>query len=277
MRQRVEFGGIAFMSGLKYSLLSFEPNEINAQYQTASYIGQDGTDVLGANYEPRYVTLQGHIMARSTAEHFALRQKLISLCDGKTERDLIYFEGLHHYKAKAIAAVPVFSGRQGFCLPFTIKFTIPSFFWTDKDETERSIVNYIPLISTFNFDPLFEFSQTVTQATISNSDVPTPFIIEVKGRGGTPSDTYGITITNETTGEVIKIERDIADGELITIDTENATATSSVSGDIITSISDDSIIDMMLASGNNVIKAENLNVNNDVSVVIKYRNRFVGV
>lgn len=277
MIQRVEFGDIAFMSGNKFNLQYFEPNEIYADYKVESYIDQDGQDFLSALYEPRYITLQGQILAKNKAEHYALRQQLISVCDGKTERDLTYFTGSRYYLTKAIAYAPVFDVRRGYCLPFSIKFVSPSFYWLDKRKTEKDIISYTPLLRTFNFNPSAMFSQTTAQADIYNYNIPTPFKIIITGRGGTSHSEYGIIVTNETTGEFIKIEKDVGNGEVITIDTDSATITSSTEGNIMTYVSDDSSPDMMLASGNNLIKAENLNVNNTITAVVAYRNRYVGV
>ena len=200
------------------------------------------------------------------------------MCDAKTERELVYFNGIKYYSVKAIGTVPIFEAPKGYCLPFSIKFVAPSFFWKDKTPIESKVIQYVPLIKTFNFNPYFMFSQTTTNATIFNSSgIETPFEIEIVGTGGISSATYGVKITNETTGDVIEIEKDVEDGEIITINTEKATAISSIVGNIITKITDESVPEMLLVSGNNLIKAENFNVNNNISVTIIYKKRYVGV
>lgn len=279
MKQRVEFDGIVFEGGKKYNLLAFEPNEINTNYETSAYIGQDGYDITGSYYEPRVIMLNGHILGKSHADFYNSRQRLIEVCDGKTEKELMYFNRIKRYSATAIAQPPIFEERQGLCLPFSIKFIVPSFYWKDSEAHAFPVAKYTPLIvEGFIFNPTCVFGELTTEAEIYNhSGINTPFKITIIGKGDNPSAETGLIITNETTGDLIHIKKDIAKDEIISIDTEKVTITSSVDGNLLTYITDDSKPNMRLTKGGNLIKAENLNITNEVEATLTYRNWYIGV
>ncbi len=69
-----------------------------------------------------------------------------------------------------------------------------------------------------------------------------------------------ITVENHTTGKKIVLNHDFQPGEVITIDIPKRSVTSSISGNILNSISNDTVLgDFYFEVGNNRISAKSLN------------------
>ncbi|MBQ7794728.1 MAG: phage tail family protein [Clostridia bacterium] len=92
------------------------------------------------------------------------------------------------------------------------------------------------------------------------------------------ADEAGVILTNATTGKTIKLEYQIATGELVTLDLKKRKIISSLSGNIITSISDDTVLeDFYLAVGENILSIESLNTADDIFAMAYYSNQYVSV
>lgn len=275
--QIFEFNGITFANYQKFVFGSIEGlNEGDVTQQTEQYLEQDGVDILSSYYEPRTVTLKGHILAENEVELYDLRQKLTRACNSKTKGTLRYGNGLKTYFSEAVAELPQYGGaiaNKG--LPFSIDFTLYNFFW--KDDYKRidnvlKLVNHIDDSFTF---PL-QFTTLTTIATVTNSgDVPCPLIIKILGIGGTVG-AEGFTMINNTTGQFITLTYNIIDDEVVTIDTQELTIVSSLNGNILHKITNDSDIDMKLVLGPNLIEGIN-SAGNQIIITTEHYDMYVGV
>lgn len=89
-------------------------------------------------------------------------------------------------------------------------------------------------------------------------------------------DEIGILITNETTGQHIKLDTTTQDGEIITVDIPHRKITSSTRGNIINTMSLDTFLDdFWLDIGDNRIVVTNYNTTEQISVVCTYKNQYI--
>lgn len=91
------------------------------------------------------------------------------------------------------------------------------------------------------------------------------------------SEESNITLTNLTTGKTITIEYQMSAGENITLDLESRAITSDINGNIVTYISDDTVLsDFYLAVGKNDIVIEASSADN-IFAIAHYSNQYISV
>jgi len=272
--RRFEFNGITFAKYQKYIFSTAEGlAEGSTLTQTANYLDQDGTDILTAYYEPRIVTLNGFILASNDTELYTLRKHLVSACNGKTKGILRYINGNKAYISEAVAELPQFGVKLKHSMPFSINFNLYNFYWKNDYKNIDYIFKLTNNIKgTFEFPFVFTTMTTVANV-VNDGDVDCPLIIKITGIG---SGTGGFEVRNNTTGKYIKLDYNLADGEVITIDTQELTITSSIAGNILHKITSDSTLDLKLAVGVNEIEGINY-ADNEIAITAEHHNLYVGV
>jgi len=273
---RFEFNGITFAKYQKFIFSTVDGlNEGETSYQTASYLEQDGQDILTSYYEPRKVTLNGYILADSDVELYALRRQLVNACNGKAKDTLTYNDGHNTYFSEAIAELPQFGIKTGFGLPFIVYFNLYNFYWKAQDIYINNVFQRTNHLSTLFTLPLIITTRTNKSIVINDGDVSCSMIIKITGKG-TTAGVDGFKVINNTTGNFIRIAYNIADSEVVTIDTQEITITSSVNGNILHKVTNDSKLDLKLMPGTNEIEGINY-ASNYISIVAEHYNLYVGV
>lgn len=182
------------------------------QTQKAPY--QDGVTYLDAVLEPRQLALEGAIMKRTGTEIFESRRKLASVFNPKLGPGLLKYE--YDGGVKVIEAIadgsPVFPDRAGKPIQkFLINLICPDPYWKSPQISEEP-----------TFEPLFQFPfegefqlgiQRERRTIINDGDAPAPLYIEFFGPAVNP------LIRNNTTGEYIKVNQELREGEVMKIDT----------------------------------------------------------
>ena len=91
------------------------------------------------------------------------------------------------------------------------------------------------------------------------------------------SEETKITLTNATTDKAITLEYQISPGETVTIDLESRSILSDINGNIVTCISDDTVLsDFYLATGKNDISIEADSADN-IFAIARYSNQYISV
>ena len=278
--QVFEFNGIRFAKYQQYvfdDITGLDEGEVATQ--TGQYLEQDGVDILSAYYEPRIVTLSGHILADNDMELYTLRRQLTKACNGKTKSLLKYSDGYRTYFSEAIAELPQFGKRLGnsgkTALPFSVNFYLYNFYWKDDSKNIEHIFKATNHLGNSFMFPLVFTTLTTISNVINGGDVECPLTIKITGRGAAVGDD-GFNVINNTTGRFIKVEHNITDGEVVTIDTQELTITSNISGNILHKITSDSTLDLKLKLGINEIECLNY-ASNEIFVTAEYYDMFVGV
>lgn len=211
--QSVEFGSIP-----PYVITKIEGlGDVDAENQTQKAPFQDGSTFIDSNLEERFINITVGMYAPSLEKLSDTRQHLASIFNPKLGEGLLQY--IYGSKVKEIKAgpehVPIFpSGKDNRSDNFQIaiidlKCSNP--FWKSPEVTEEP--TFEPLFE-FPFDGEFEMGiQRDERIIINDGDSPTPVEIEFYGPAVNP------IITNKTTGEFIKVNRTLQEGEFMRINT----------------------------------------------------------
>lgn len=188
--------------------------ETNFQEQSSPY--QDGSTHIDSLLSPRFIDLEGAITKLNLKQIRELRRSMIRVCNPKKGLGKITLElDGETVEIEAIANVPSLPDRGTNPFQrFSIEFKCPNPYWRSPNQTTKPLLAYkgkFTLPMTFPF----EFGVAGSRTTLYNDgDVETPVRIEVHGPTTNPN------IINRTTGENIKINRTISQGETMYINTE---------------------------------------------------------
>lgn len=268
----LEFNGIRFSADSPFPFYSFSPNEGTTEYQSDTFVGQDGENITNIRYPSRMVSLSGNIVADTDEQFIAYRQQLFTKCNGKTKEELYYFDGFTKYKAAAIANIPQLGETHATSQVYNVNFILLDFYWQRADKTIIPLFERIDTVET-SFTLPCVFTKRTAGATIYNG---TDFdIYPILKIGIINSETVDLKIKNETSGAVIELPNySFNAGETLIIDTEKYKA--AINGiNIINSLNDFS--DWRISPGENVITIKNGENSVSLNAVIEYNDKLVGV
>ncbi|CEG28076.1 phage tail family protein [Bacillus sp. B-jedd] len=254
--------------------------DVEASVQSQQAYGQDGDTYINSQLEPRYISMEISIVAKHQNDLSQNRQLLTRLLNPKNgEGYLKYENGLVTRIIGAICEhVPKFppnSRKSRYQVSF-INLKCPNPYWQSADEYSESLSSWE---GTFEFPFSFpiEFGTRANRAILSNDgDEKTPVVIVFYGPATSPS------ITNETTGETIKVNRVLASGEVLEVNTEFGNKTVEIikpdglRQNVFNYIDPDSEF-FQLAPGKNALFFASEDIENPGSALIKYKKRYIGV
>jgi len=264
---RLKRWGILEITGLGY------PNKTAS---TVTYAGQDGQSFTGEVMTARTITISANIcndgnLQNTISNACRILNHLVTLRieSGLMRRQI-------SCRCNAFTCDPPNGAYQHIVLQLIADK--PAF--EDYDSTEINIFRRVDLISTPFILPM-EFTHRYTDAHIYNSGdnrAEPIFYISNSPVDGIAllDDEIGILITNETTGQHIKLDTTTQDGEIITVDIPHRKITSSTRGNIINTMSLDTFLDdFWLDIGDNRIVVTNYNTTEQISVVCTYKNQYI--
>lgn len=153
-----------------------------------------------------------------------------------------------------------------------ISLYCPNPFWLDTETTSKEVVQWeggmtFPLIlpTTFATEGEKEFN------LINDGDVEAPIKIQISGPATNPK------ILNASTDEYIKIKKKVELGETLVITTEFGNKRVEIDGVNAFSYIDLDSTFFQLQVGDNIIKLETEELNENSKIKIEYRNRYLGV
>lgn len=266
--------------GNQYMITKIEGlNEGGVNWQEYTYIDTDGAEYDNGLYDPRTVTISGYIRANGKNALHSNRAKLTQIINGKNKGILHYKTGSRQYFTEAIPELPEFGSPIQNFMPFVIYFKLYRFYWKEESGNMRDIWKREGKIkSVFSF-PLVMTVRTNESTLYNGGDVAAPIIIRIYGgltsAASTLSIDMGLTIVNKTTGKYIELEYDISKNEVITIDTDKATVISSINGNILHKMTEQSTF-FKLQCGENVIEVLN-HSGTQVVAIAEFYNLLVGV
>ena len=266
--------------GSQYMITKIEGlNEGGVSWQEYTYIDTDGAEYDNGLYEPRTLTVTGYIRANDRNALHSSRAGLTRIINGKNKGILHYKTGGRQYFTEAIPELPEFGSPIQNFMPFVIYFKLYRFYWKEESGNMRDIWKREGKIkSVFSF-PLVMTVRTNESTLYNGGDVAAPIIIRIYGgltsAASTLSIDMGLTIVNKTTGKYIELEYDISKNEVITIDTDKATVISSINGNILHKMTEQSTF-FKLQCGENVIEVLN-HSGTQVVAIAEFYNLLVGV
>lgn len=247
------------------------------QSQKSPY--QDGVTYLESLMEPRQLTLEGAILAKTGDAIFANRRTLSGVFNPKLGPGTLRYEydgGVKEIQAVADGAV-VFPDRSGMPTQrFLINLLCPQPFWLDTSTTGREM-SYLAGGLSFPLRLGTNFSNRGFQMNFQNAgDVSTPIRFKFFGPAVNP------TVTNVTTGEFIRVKRELLEGDYLEVDTSFGNKRVEIVREDGSRENAFHYIDLAstffsLVPGANKLEYSSSDDSTRAKVQITYKNRYVGI
>lgn len=201
-----------------YRLKSIEGiGDVKADIQSEKSPFQDGDTFIDAIFEPRFVEIEFNIIGNNYEDVSSRRSYLARVTNPKLGLGILRYESDDLVRViEAVAeSVPIFgSGRENRTdgrQVTQLSFKCPNPYW--KTEGIEAAPTFEPLFQ-FPFEGEFEMGISRDERSIiNNGDSEIPFEVEFYGPATNP------TITNLTTGEFIKVNQTLLEGEYMRINT----------------------------------------------------------
>ncbi|SKC62564.1 phage tail family protein [Maledivibacter halophilus] len=250
---------------------------VNTDVQMQKAPFQDGETHIDTLLESRYLTLEVVILSKNQNQLYEYRQQLSKTFNPKIKGFIKYINNnTEKILSVVVEKAPVWGKTRPNVQPCIISLIAPSPFWLDTF-IEGEELSYLMGGIKFGLRLPTTFSYRGKKKKIVNSgDVSTPVKIEFYGPGSNP------TIHNETTGELIKVKKELLEGEILKIDTtfgNKKVEIERLNGSIENAfgyIELDSVF-WSLVPGENILSYESLNDSQKTKVKVTYRNRYTGV
>jgi hypothetical protein len=191
--------------------------DVDADIQTQKAPFQDGSTYIDSVLQERTISMQIAILTRDKTTLLQQRQYLASVFNPKQGPGKLRYEnnGIVREIEAVPDGLPVFpSGRENRGPTFQkalINLICPNPYWKSTEITEEP--TFDPLFS-FPFEGMFQIGiQRDARIIVNDGDAPAPLQIEFHGPAVNPK------ITNKTTGEFIKVNQTLQEGEVMKIDT----------------------------------------------------------
>ncbi|MFL1998347.1 phage tail family protein [Lysinibacillus irui] len=192
--------------------------EIDAevQMQTAPY--QDGASHIDTLLSTRSLTLNLNLIAENRDDLNRLRHQISSVFNPKTGKGLlVYSNGQTKREIEVVVdgspAFPVGDAKGNWFQRTAINLIAPDPYWRDVFNENYKLEDFV---SNFRFSfhfPVRFATRGDSKLLINKGDVPTPIKVEFRGPVVNPK------ITNLSTGEFIKVNREIPKGYKLILDT----------------------------------------------------------
>lgn len=253
--------------------------------QKSQGVVQDGCNAEDTLLDTRQIKLEVTIRTQNREKLYELRRKIIRIINPKTynkETDkrgelLIYYEN-DYKKYRIYGRVEDnidFSQRKNNSDKTTISFLCIDPYWLDEKDSFIDIKSVNGGLH-FPLSLASKFATTTFYKVVENKgDVEAPVKIEYEGPAVNPR------ITNETTGEYIQVNMEIAEKEKLIINTAEGQETVNLvtpheTKDVYNNIDLNSTF-FKLIIGNNLIKYSSDAESSKDRVSLTYSNKYVGV
>jgi Phage tail protein len=191
--------------------------DVDADIQTQKAPFQDGSTYIDSVLQERPISIQITILTPDKPTLLQKRQYLASIFNPKLGPGTLRYEnGETVREIEAVPdGVPVFpSGKDNRGPTFQkaiVNLLCPNPYWKSTEITEEP--TFEPLFQ-FPFEGVFEIGiQRDKRIIVNDGDAPAPLYIEFYGPATNP------VIMNKTTGEFIKVNQTLQEGEVMRIDT----------------------------------------------------------
>ena len=239
---------------------------------TATYYGQAGVQTLNAIDGARTITVSGDLLLTSRAQ-YATMMSILSLAgvltvelDNDTKRliDIAY-----------TSVTP--SDNHGKWRTYVIQFHADNPYFYGDTETEIVIygagTKYIDAAFLFPHEFSEGNNTTISYSGDADCEPEKIYIVAVGTVDVLQGGGKGIEITNTTSGASIRLDYEIKDGEIITIDVAQRTIKNQYGDDLMQYLDPETFIDgFKLVFGTNQLYINSYQTNVDMTVTMVYKN-----
>lgn len=176
---------------------------------------QDGSSFVGVQLDERDLTIKGFIKGQNLQHMYELRQELARILNPKLgPGKLIYTNNARSYAIDVIPdGSPSYGDRHVYNQMFVIGMVALDPYWRDENRTVKGL-RFESGGMTFPLRLPTQFALSAYRGTFTNSgDVDAPVEIWYQGPATNP------VVHNETTGEYIKVNYELAQNDTLIIST----------------------------------------------------------
>lgn len=235
---------------------------------------QDGSTYIDNMLESRAISIEGMIITRDNPnEVLKCRRKMQRVLNPKLGLVTISYQ---NKEIKGIVeTTPIFPSGQGnkgiYYQKYLIQIICHNPFWLDSF-TESREMSYLMGGIRFNLRLPTNFSNRgFRRKCINDGDVDTPIIIEFKGPAINP------TVNNLSTGEFIRLNRELKENDVLNISTEFGKKYVGVNGENAFHYIDLDSVFWSLVPGENILSYESNNDSIKTRVIVSWKNRYIGL
>lgn len=238
---------------------------------------QDGESYIGLTLQPRSMSIEIMIVANTENEMIRRREAALQIFNPKLgPGTLVYTIGEKERRISAISELaPSFPDAGDFkdtMQPGLIQLYCPDPFWLDPGETSEEIVTWIGgMRFPLRLPTRFAMKGSKKINITNNGDVDTPVKIEISGPATNPK------IINQSTGEYIKVNRALVQGDTLVITTGFGKKRVEINDQNVFNWIDLNSTFWQLQPGDNIIEYTSDDEVESAAVKITYFNRYLGV
>ena len=232
-------------------------------YNAVNFAGKDGQKTLSSVACPRTMIISGDIRCQNRA----VTEHIFRVLDGEGTLVLEFDEKIRKIKCNQVRFED--GERNGSFMKFVLTLKADGVYFNDISPTRTSVFERQEMLEGDIVFPCIFTKKTTTAWAYNCGEVDAEPVIKIYNfldRQNQPEG--GIVIENLTTGQKIKLNTGMVENEVITIDIPERRVTSSVRGNIVHTISDDTFLNrFVLEPGKNLLSANHGNVGEEISVV----------
>jgi len=239
---------------------------------------QDGSTYLDNVLDNRAISIEGTIITKiGPAFVLEARRKMQRVLNPKLgEVTITYHQRDQVREIKGLAeTTPVFPSGQGskglYYQEFLLHLICHEPFWLDTYYESREMSYLMGGIRfKLRLPTIFSYRGFKRRA-VNEGDVATPVEIEFKGPATNP------TVNNLTTGEFIKVNRELGEEDVLTINTSFGQKYVRINGQNAFHYIDLDSVFWQLVPGENTLSYQSNNDSIKTRVVVRWKNRYVGL
>jgi Phage tail protein len=200
-------------------ITKFEPSGTNNTVQSVQTPFQDGSQPVGSRLESLPLPLEFDIYAKSSEELRSIKKKLYSVINPKNPSGILtYKEGSTIREIEVeVERIPYFpsgkDNRIGSYQKCMVDFIALFPYWRDITDSKRSLAAYRESLALPFELPATMGVEGESTIIMNDGDVETPIQIKFSGPSVNP------VIQNQSTGELIRVERTLEMGDVLYINT----------------------------------------------------------
>ena len=247
---------------------------VNNEIYTSKSPNQDGVSVNNKSLSERHLTLEGVIITRTREERQRSRRRLLQTFNSKLNGELTIYQDGEVRKINCIPELaPSFpSAKQENYQPFMINLYCPNPYWLDNFEMSEEIITWIGGITfPLRLPTRFALAGEKIINIINDGDVETPIRLDITGTATSPK------IIKRDTGEFVKVNRVLTSDDTLVITTDFGHKRVELNDINVFNYIDLNSTFFKLDVGDNVIQLITEDENDNASIKITYRNRYLGV
>jgi hypothetical protein len=235
---------------------------------------QDGLTYIDNTLDSRAISIEGMIITKNNPNMvLECKRKMQKVLNPKLGEVALLYQGK---EIKAIAeSTPFFPSSEGnrgiYYQKYLINLICHDPFWLEPFYESKEM-SYLMGGIKFNLKLPTTFSyRGFKRKCINDGDVATPVKIEFKGPAINP------TVINQTTREFIRINKELGEDDILTISTKFGEKYVKVNGENAFHYIDLDSVFWSLVPGENILSYESNNDSIKTRVLVKWRNRYIGL